>query len=224
MGRAQLRPIPGACDRRRQRTRAGNRHRLRTQLAVLYRCRRGACSELIPSPEMLALAERTVASVQRPMVRLLAHSAEHLPLEDDAVFNTVVVTWSLCSIPDPVAALEEMRRVLKPEGQLRFVEHGLSPDTAVRKWQDRLTPLWCHFAGGCHLNRKSDDLVRAAGFGRHKLANKSACGAPNYGLHVRRLRHAIGHRRRPNCKAITLRVKSIGPLGRCTAIGAAIVL
>jgi ubiquinone/menaquinone biosynthesis C-methylase UbiE len=127
------------------------------------------------SSEMLALAKRTVAFVQRPKVRLLAHSAEHLPLEDRS-FDTVVVTWSLCSIPDPVAALKEARRVLKSEGQLRFVEHGLSPDTAVRKWQDRLTPLWGRLAGGCHLNRKSDDVVRAAGLTLRELRTGYARG------------------------------------------------
>jgi ubiquinone/menaquinone biosynthesis C-methylase UbiE len=127
------------------------------------------------SPEMLALAERTLGAVHRPKVRLLGHSAEHLPLADGS-FDTVVVTWSLCSIPDPMAALKEARRVLKSDGQLRFVEHGLSPDTAVRQWQDRLTPLWCRLAGGCHLNRKSDDLVHAAGLTLRELRTGYARG------------------------------------------------
>jgi SAM-dependent methyltransferase len=82
----------------------------------------------------------------------------------DAIADTVVMTWTLCSIPDPAAALAEMRRVLRPGGKLLFVEHGLSPEPGVSRWQHRLTPFWRRVAGGCHLNRKMDDLVRDAGF------------------------------------------------------------
>jgi len=112
------------------------------------------------SSEMLALAAPAIARSSHK-VTLLAHTAESLPFEDQT-FDTVVTTWSLCSIPDPVAALREARRVLKVHGQLRFVEHGLSPDPGVAKWQNRLTPLWCRCAGGCHLNRKFDDLIWSA--------------------------------------------------------------
>jgi SAM-dependent methyltransferase len=70
----------------------------------------------------------------------------------------------LCTIPDPVKALQEVRRVLKPDGLLIFVEHGRAPEPKVVAWQDRLTPLWKRCAGGCHLNRKIDDLVRDGGF------------------------------------------------------------
>ena len=114
------------------------------------------------SPEMLALAASAVAG-SPCRVTLLARSAESLPFAD-RTFDTVVTTWSLCSIPDPAAALREARRVLVRHGQLRFVEHGLSPDPGVSKWQHRLTPVWCRCTGGCHLNRKIDDLVRSAGF------------------------------------------------------------
>src|SRR5215831_6816253 len=112
------------------------------------------------SAEMLALAAPAVAGSSRK-VTLFTHTAERLPF-DDQTFDTVVTTWSLCSIPDPVAALREARRVLKPGGQLRFVEHGLAADPGVAKWQNRLTPLWSRCAGGCHLNRKIDDLIWSA--------------------------------------------------------------
>jgi SAM-dependent methyltransferase len=74
------------------------------------------------------------------------------------------MTWTLCSIPDPTSALAEMRRVLRPDGWLLFVEHGLSPEKGIDRWQHRLTPCWSWISGGCHLDRKTDDLLRAAGF------------------------------------------------------------
>ena len=82
----------------------------------------------------------------------------------DAVFDTIVMTWTLCSIPNPMAALTEMRRVLKPGGRLLFVEHGLSPEIRTARWQHWLTPYWKRISGGCHLDRKTDDLIRAVGF------------------------------------------------------------
>ena len=108
----------------------------------------------------------------RVPVSLLRASAEHIPLAD-AVFDTIVMTWTLCSIvmtwtlcsiPNPMAALIEMRRVLKQGGWLFFVEHGLSPEIGTARWQRRLTPYWKRISGGCHLDRKTDDLIRAAGF------------------------------------------------------------
>jgi ubiquinone/menaquinone biosynthesis C-methylase UbiE len=117
---------------------------------------------LDPSPELLRLANKRISDALVP-VSLLQASAEQLPLAD-AAFDTVVMTWTLCSIPHPVAALTEMRRVLKPGGQLLFVEHGLSPEPGVARWQRWLTPCWSHIGGGCHLDRKTDDLIGAAGF------------------------------------------------------------
>lgn len=115
-----------------------------------------------PSPELLRIASRRTADVVIP-VSLLRASAEDLPLAD-AVFDTIVMTWTLCSIPNPMAALTEMRRVLRPGGRLIFVEHGLSPEIRVARWQQRLTPYWKRIGGGCHLDRKTDDLIRGAGF------------------------------------------------------------
>jgi len=115
-----------------------------------------------PSPELLRLAGKRIGDALMP-VSLVRASGEQLPFAD-AIFDTVVLTWTLCSIPHPVAALIEMRRVLKPGGGLVFVEHGLSPEPRVARWQHGLTPCWRRIGGGCHLDRKIDDLIRAAGF------------------------------------------------------------
>ena len=107
---------------------------------------------LEPSRKLLAMARRAAGNTTRP-VELLDASAEAIPLPDRSV-DTVVTTWTLCTIPEVARALTEMRRVLKPGGRLLFVEHGRSPDAGVRRWQDRLTPLWKRLGGGCHLNRE----------------------------------------------------------------------
>ena len=117
---------------------------------------------LDPSTELLGMARRRSSQAAVPASFVRA-SGEQLPFPD-AVFDTVVMTWTLCSIPNPTAALDEMRRVLKPDGRMIFVEHGLSPEPAVARWQRRLTPCWSRLSGGCHLDRKADDLIAAAGF------------------------------------------------------------
>jgi ubiquinone/menaquinone biosynthesis C-methylase UbiE len=114
------------------------------------------------SLELLRVARHRDADALVP-VSLLRAPAEHLPFAD-AVFDTIVMTWTLCSIASPLAALIEMRRVLKPGGQLLFVEHGLSPEIRSARWQHRLTPYWKLIGGGCHLDRKMDELIRSAGF------------------------------------------------------------
>jgi ubiquinone/menaquinone biosynthesis C-methylase UbiE len=115
-----------------------------------------------PSKRLIAMARR-VADRAQTSVRFVAASAESLPI-DAASVDTVVTTWTLCSIPDAVRALKEMRRVLRHEGQLLFVEHGLAPDRGVQLWQNRLTPLWKKVGGGCHLNRPIGALIEAGGF------------------------------------------------------------
>jgi ubiquinone/menaquinone biosynthesis C-methylase UbiE len=96
-------------------------------------------------------------------VRLIEGSAEAIPLDRNSM-DTVVMTWTLCTIPDASGALREIRRVLRNSGQLLFVEHGLAPETKIRKWQHRLTPFWKRIAGGCHLNRPIRELIENAGF------------------------------------------------------------
>jgi ubiquinone/menaquinone biosynthesis C-methylase UbiE len=89
-------------------------------------------------------------------------SGEQIPLEDNLV-DTVVVTYALCTIPDPIKALKEMRRLLKPGGEILFCEHGQAPDANVSKWQNRIDPLWSRIAGGCHSGRNIPALIKAAG-------------------------------------------------------------
>jgi SAM-dependent methyltransferase len=129
-----------------------------------------------PSEELTRMARRAAGQVRFP-VEFLVRSAEQLPLEDRSV-DTAVSTWTLCSIPEPLAALREVRRVLAPEGRLLFAEHGRAPEPRVVAWQERLTPVWKRCAGGCHLDRKVDDLLRAAGFELEVLHTGYARGLP----------------------------------------------
>ena len=95
-------------------------------------------------------------------------SGEQLPIENDS-FDTLVCTWTLCSIPDAEQAVSEMRRVLKPGGTMIFVEHGKSDEPNVQKWQRRIEPVWKKIGGGCHLTRRPDELLQAGGFQVHNL-------------------------------------------------------
>jgi ubiquinone/menaquinone biosynthesis C-methylase UbiE len=105
--------------------------------------------------------------------------AAHLPFEE-ARFDTVVSTFTLCSIPDVVHALGEVRRVLKPGGQFLFLEHGRSPDQSVARWQDRLNRAWMPLAGGCHLNRPMRALVAAAGLAIGPAKDYYLAGTPRF--------------------------------------------
>jgi ubiquinone/menaquinone biosynthesis C-methylase UbiE len=116
-----------------------------------------------PSPELQRKARKRAAQSGARVEFLPQSAEERLPIADASI-DTAVVTWTLCSIPDPVRALAEVRRVLKPEGRLIFIEHGRSDDPRVVAWQDRITPKWKRLTGGCHLNRKVDEILAAAGF------------------------------------------------------------
>lgn len=117
---------------------------------------------LDPSPEITDLASDALEDVEF-VARVVESGAEDIPLEDDS-FDTLVMTYTLCSIPDPIPAVREMARVLTPDGRLLFCEHGAAPDASVRRWQDRVDPLWRRLGGGCRLNRAIPDLIEAGGF------------------------------------------------------------
>jgi ubiquinone/menaquinone biosynthesis C-methylase UbiE len=122
---------------------------------------------LEPAPQLVSMARRASRGTSIP-ISFLEASAEAIPVEDHSV-DTVVTTWTLCSIPRATTALAEMRRVLRPGGRLVFVEHGLAPDDGVRRWQDRLTPVWRSCCGGCHLNRPIRSMIEGAGFRIDKI-------------------------------------------------------
>ena len=131
-----------------------------------------------PSTGLLSYARRRLKTIAFP-VELLPVGAERIPFED-ASMDTVVVTFSLCTIPDVAAALDEMCRVLKPDGQLLFCEHGLAPDANVQRWQKRLEPLWGKLAGGCHLTRDIPLLLREAHFRCDDLQSGYLPHAPRF--------------------------------------------
>jgi len=115
-----------------------------------------------PSEGMRTKAQRAIGRQAIP-VELIDAPAEALPVEDRSV-DTVLLTFTLCTIPDWQAALAEMRRVLKPGGRLVFLEHGLAPDAGVARWQHRIEPVWKRIGGGCHLSRPIDRMIADSGF------------------------------------------------------------
>jgi ubiquinone/menaquinone biosynthesis C-methylase UbiE len=117
---------------------------------------------LDPSLELQAYA-REVADHESVDVDFIGLSGEEIP-ENNNSFDTVVMTWTLCTIPDPRKALSEIRRVLKPGGKVIFAEHGEAPDINIANWQARVNPVWNVIAGGCHLNRRIESLYEGSGF------------------------------------------------------------
>ena len=131
-----------------------------------------------PSPTLLRIARDRAAGAIVP-IELVEASAEILPI-NIASIDSVVTTWTLCTIPDAVQALREARRVLKPGGILLFVEHGRAPEPGVARWQDRLDRPWGLIAGGCHINRKIDALITESGFRIEHLAHDRMPGPPTH--------------------------------------------
>jgi SAM-dependent methyltransferase len=131
---------------------------------------------LEPSEGMRVLAQPTIQESGLP-IELLDASGESVPLPDQSI-DTVLLTYTLCTISDRAAALREIKRVLKPEGRLIFCEHALAPDARVVRWQHRLNDLWSFFAGGCHINVAIVDLIRDAGFHIELLDEMYVPGTP----------------------------------------------
>jgi ubiquinone/menaquinone biosynthesis C-methylase UbiE len=131
-----------------------------------------------PSHTSAQLARKRIAASSFP-VEFVGLSAERLPVAD-ASFDSVVSTFTLCTIPDVAGALAEMRRALKPEGRFHFVEHGHADDPRVARWQDRLNGFEQKVFGGCHLNRDISELIRQAGFDIERLDHAYLKGAPKF--------------------------------------------
>jgi len=125
---------------------------------------------LDPSRKLLEMTRDAATRTSVPL-EVIEGSAEDIPIDNRSI-DTVVTTWTLCSIREVRDALAEMRRVLKPGGQLLFVEHGRAPEPRVQWWQDHLTPIWKHLAGGCHFNRPISELIQNAGFRIERLRPK----------------------------------------------------
>jgi len=122
---------------------------------------------LDPSLEIRLKAEKAARDLPFE-VEFIGLPGEEIPLENKSI-DTLVMTYTLCSIPDYLTALQQMLRVLKPGGHLVFCEHGLAPDLPVQKWQHRLTPVWKRLGGGCHLDRNIPELLQQGGFNKLEM-------------------------------------------------------
>lgn len=137
-----------------------------------------------PNDAFLHLGERRHQSSPVPL-EIIRSPAERLPLKEASI-DTAVITYTLCSVDDPEQALREVRRVLKPDGQVLFLEHGLSPEMDVARWQHRLNPIWRSLAVGCNLTRPVAELLRKAGFSIKDMEEYYLGGAPRViGFHCR---------------------------------------
>ncbi len=133
---------------------------------------------LDPSEASWQLAAQRVAKVDFG-VEFVGLPEGEIPVEDGSV-DTILVTYALCTIPDPVAALQGMKRVLKPGGELIFCEHGKAPDANIHKWQNRLDGLWGKIAGGCHLNRNIPQILGQGGFQVKELDEMYLPNSPRF--------------------------------------------
>lgn len=131
-----------------------------------------------PSYELIELAKE-LANDSKASIELVIGSAESIPYPDN-FFDTVLVTYTMCTIPNVAIANKEMWRVLKDDGRLIFCEHGLAPDKKISKWQNRIDPVWGKIAGGCHLNRDIQKLITDAGFSFESLDKMYIPSTPKF--------------------------------------------
>ena len=131
-----------------------------------------------PSHELIELAKE-LANDSKASIELVIGSAESIPYPDN-FFDTVLVTYTMCTIPNVAIANKEMWRVLKDDGRLIFCEHGLAPDKKISKWQNRIDPFWGKIAGGCHLNRDIQKLITDAGFSFESLDKMYIPSTPKF--------------------------------------------
>ena len=131
-----------------------------------------------PSHELIELAKE-LANDSKASIDLVIGSAESIPYPDN-FFDTVLVTYTMCTIPNVAIANKEMWRVLKDDGRLIFCEHGLAPDKKISKWQNRIDPFWGKIAGGCHLNRDIQKLITDAGFSFESLDKMYIPSTPKF--------------------------------------------
>ena len=117
---------------------------------------------LDPSEQLSEMAKQ-VADEESMEVKFISSGAEDIPLPDN-YFDCVLVTYTMCTIPEVQRANQEIRRVLKDDGKMIFCEHGEAPDQNIRKWQNRINPFWGKLAGGCNINRKIPSLIQDSGF------------------------------------------------------------
>ncbi|HSC61499.1 MAG TPA: class I SAM-dependent methyltransferase [Rhizomicrobium sp.] len=133
---------------------------------------------LEPSPEMRERAAERVSQSSIPL-EFLDLPSEQIPLENEAA-DTILITYTLCTIPDVMKALGEMRRVLKSSGKMIFCEHGEAPDANVQKWQKRVTPAWKFIGGGCHVGRQIPKLIQDSGFRIESMETMYLPGTPRF--------------------------------------------
>ena len=133
---------------------------------------------LDPSEELNKMAAE-VAKEEKMEVDFIISGAEEIPLPDNKV-DTVILTYTMCTIPDVDLANEEIKRVLKPEGKLIFCEHGIAPDENIYKWQKRINPIWKRIAGGCNLHRNIPEIIENSGFNIKEIETMYLPSTPKF--------------------------------------------